>query len=80
MFLTKYNFVDTFRHLHPEQIKYSFWSARAMLRPSNKGWRLDYFLIDKNHLSMVVDSDIHNKVYGSDHCPISLKLDFVMEK
>jgi exodeoxyribonuclease III len=38
-------FTDTFRKLYPDVVKYSFWSTRAKLRPSNRGWRLDYFLV-----------------------------------
>ena len=72
--LSDYKYVDTFRDLRPTEQKYSFWSARAKLRPENKGWRLDYFVIDADHMGMVEDSDIHNKVMGSDHCPISIKL------
>jgi len=39
---------------------FSFWSTIANLRPVNKGWRLDYFLIDDSSFGMVVDSLIHN--------------------
>jgi exodeoxyribonuclease III len=41
-------FVDTFRHLYPDLVKYTFWSVRQNLRVVNKGWRLDYFLISLN--------------------------------
>lgn len=44
--LNEHKFVDTFRKLRPTEVKYTFWSARAKLRPENKGWRLDYFLIN----------------------------------
>ena len=44
-FLAESKFVDCFRHFHPYEVKYSFWSMRAKLRPENKGWRLDYFLV-----------------------------------
>lgn len=52
---------------------------RAALRPSNRGWRLDYFLISKDHAEPkhaieVIDSLIYDKQMGSDHCPIALKL------
>ena len=59
-FLDESGFVDTFRHLYPDQVKYSFWSVRANLRPSNRGWRLDYFLTSKSGMPMVKDSLIHN--------------------
>jgi hypothetical protein len=78
--LNEYHYVDTFRHLHPKEVKYSFWSVRANLRPENKGWRLDYFVVDQQHLGMVSESEIHTKVMGSDHCPISLKLNLSESK
>lgn len=43
-------------------------------RERNVGWRLDYFIIDKPGMKAVVDSDINNSVYGSDHLPIELTL------
>lgn len=41
----------------------------------DKGWRLDYFLINKDHFHFVKDSLIHNQYDGSDHYPIELILD-----
>jgi exodeoxyribonuclease-3 len=66
--------VDTFRHVHPAEAKYSWWSQRTPARASNIGWRLDYFFISSNLLPYVVDANIHADVLGSDHCPISLTL------
>jgi exodeoxyribonuclease-3 len=66
--------VDTFRHVHPAEAKYSWWSQRTPARASNIGWRLDYFFISSNLLPYVVDADIHADVLGSDHCPVSLTL------
>jgi exonuclease III len=43
-------------------------------RAKNIGWRLDYFVVNKEALAMVKDSTINNDVYGSDHCPIELHL------
>ena len=44
--LTDFKYMDTFRELHPGEQKFSFWSIKARLRPENRGWRLDYFVID----------------------------------
>lgn len=63
-------YVDTFRHLYPDEVKYSFWSARARLRDSNRGWRLDYFVVNEACMGQVKDSQIYDQVLGSDHCPI----------
>jgi exodeoxyribonuclease-3 len=38
-------FTDTFRLLHPDEIKYSWWSYRFKAREKNAGWRIDYFLV-----------------------------------
>ncbi|CAI2372867.1 unnamed protein product [Moneuplotes crassus] len=72
-FLDK-GFIDTFRHLHEEEQKFSFWSAKKQARASNKGWRLDYFVTSKNLIDNIDDSEIHDQVMGSDHCPISVTL------
>ena len=46
--LLERGYVDTYRQLNPDRIQYSFWSARQKMRESNRGWRLDYFLISKS--------------------------------
>jgi len=61
--LLERGFIDTFRDLYPSKVQYSFWSARANLRVTNRGWRLDYFLISDFHQKngvKVVDSLIHD--------------------
>ena len=64
-------FLDTFRHLYPTQRKFSFWGARGNdMRGSDRGWRLDYMVISKDHTDLVVDSSIHKEFEGSDHCPV----------
>lgn len=68
-------FVDTFRHLHPDTVKYSWWSYRAGARGKNIGWRIDYFLgSDALVKSRVKAAEIWNEIYGSDHCPVSVDL------
>jgi exodeoxyribonuclease-3 len=69
-------FVDTYRHQHPHDVKYSWWSYRAAARKKNIGWRIDYFLVSGNLADHVRKTDILNDVMGSDHCPVLLDLDF----
>ena len=66
--------IDTFREKYPEEVKYTFWSARFNARANNAGWRIDYFLASKSLSNKVVDATIHNEIFGSDHCPIGLHL------
>jgi exodeoxyribonuclease-3 len=67
--------VDTFRSLHPDTIKYSWWSYRAGARANNVGWRLDYFLISEILISKVSEAFILNDVHGSDHCPVGIDIE-----
>lgn len=68
-------FVDTYRYLHPDTVKYSWWSYRFHARENNAGWRIDYFLVSKRLIEKVKDAEIHNEIFGSDHCPITLDID-----
>ena len=67
-------FVDSWRIQHPGEAKYSWWSYRMAARERNVGWRIDYFLVSQNIASRIVSTDIHNEVFGSDHCPVELVL------
>lgn len=67
-------FIDTFRHFHPEEVKYSWWSYRAAARERNVGWRIDYFLVSDAFLPQVSKAAIHNDIMGSDHCPVSIEI------
>lgn len=67
-------FVDTFRHLYPEQVTYSWWSYRFRAREKNAGWRIDYFLISERLKERLIDAKIHTEILGSDHCPVELEL------
>ncbi len=72
--LLKAGFVDTYRHLRPEEVGYSWWSARFGARQKNIGWRIDYFLVSEPMMPAVKDSFIMPDEMGSDHCPIVLTL------
>lgn len=66
-------FADSFRVLHPEEVKYSWWSYRFNARERNAGWRIDYFIVSQRIMERVHASDIHNDIFGSDHCPVSIE-------
>jgi exodeoxyribonuclease-3 len=68
------NFVDTYRYLYPEKVEYSWWDVKTRSRDRNIGWRIDYFVVDMNTVPRIKDAKIHTDIFGSDHCPISLKL------
>ena len=70
--LLESGFTDTFRYLYPDMIKYSWWSYMGGARAKNVGWRLDYFIVNKEFINKVKDSLILNEIMGSDHCPIKL--------
>ena len=67
-------FTDTFRHIYPDRVKYSWWSYRTRARERDVGWRIDYFLISDRACEKVSDATIHTDIHGSDHCPVGLLL------
>ncbi len=69
-----HGYVDTFRMIHPEPERYSWWTYRFGARQRNVGWRIDYFFVNNGFSDQVVDADIHDQVMGSDHCPVSLEI------
>ncbi|MFP3980950.1 MAG: exodeoxyribonuclease III [Desulfobacterales bacterium] len=67
-------YVDTFRALYPDTVKYSWWTYRFNARQNNAGWRIDYFFVSRDLFDSgrVQDAFIDNSIYGSDHCPVGL--------
>lgn len=68
-------FCDSWREQHPEEVKYSWWSYRMKARERNVGWRIDYFLVSDSLKDKIVSTEIHNEIFGSDHCPVELVLE-----
>ena len=69
-------FIDTFRHLHPTARRYTWWSHWGKARANNIGWRIDYFFISRSLAKNLQSAKIHESILGSDHCPISIEMDF----
>ena len=71
----KAGFIDTFRTLHPKDVRYTWWSHWGNARANNVGWRIDYFFISKSLKKYLKSAEIYEDQIGSDHCPISIELD-----
>lgn len=70
----KNGYIDTLREFHPEEGLYTWWDMITRARERNVGWRIDYFFISQSLRPNLQDAFILSDVYGSDHCPIGIKL------
>ena len=71
-------FIDTFRNKFPEEQKFSFFTKRGKdMKKDNKGWRLDYFVVNDKANFKVEDSNMIDKFKynSSDHIPIYLNIE-----
>jgi len=70
-------FTDTWRFFNPDVADvYSWWSYRFKAREKNAGWRIDYFLVSNRLQEKLSDAKIHTGIFGSDHCPVEVDIDF----
>ena len=44
------------------------WNLQTTIRG------IDYFLVSDGMRDSIVSTEIHNEIYGSDHCPVELVL------
>ena len=73
--LLESGFIDTFRYFHPDaRDEYSWWSYRFRARENNAGWRIDYFIVSERLKDSLESAEIHQEIFGSDHCPVELKI------
>ena len=73
--LLENGFIDTWRYFYPDQEGiYSWWSYRFKAREKNAGWRIDYFCVSKCLEEKLSSAAIHTEIFGSDHCPVELKI------
>lgn len=68
-------FKDSFRTLYPEKIQYTYWNYMFNARAKNVGWRIDYFLVAEKLMPLVTDALVYDQCFGSDHCPVGIKID-----
>ncbi len=68
-------FTDSFRYLYPEVTeRYTWWSYRFQARAKNVGWRIDYFIVSNRLAEQIQVAEIHDDIFGSDHCPVELQI------
>lgn len=67
-------FIDTYRYYNPESIKYTWWSYMFQSRSKDIGWRIDYFIVNKDFINRISNTMIYTEVLGSDHCPIGIEI------
>ncbi|WP_060681828.1 exodeoxyribonuclease III [Virgibacillus halodenitrificans] len=68
-------FIDTLRYFYKDtEGLYTWWSYMKTIRERNIGWRIDYLIVSERLAGLLIDSQIHAEVLGSDHCPVMLKI------
>lgn len=74
--LILHGYVDTFRALHPTAANaYTYWDQKTRSRDRNVGWRIDYVFVTSELMPRVHRAAIHQNIFGSDHCPVSVQVD-----
>lgn len=68
-------YVDVFRQFNKEPEQYTYWDAFRNSRERNIGWRIDYFFVTPGILPRVKSAEIYPQVFGSDHCPIDIRIE-----
>lgn len=77
--LLKSGWHDTTReHFGDEQGPYSWWSNRGRARELDRGWRIDYLLVNPALRPYVQQVVVHREggLEVSDHAPVSIDLDW----
>ena len=67
-------FIDTYRYFNPDIQKFTWWNYMHQARLKDIGWRIDYFIVNKDFINNVISTKIYTEVEGSDHCPIGIEV------
>jgi len=69
-------YIDSFRKFNEDEHNYTWWSYRANARANNKGWRIDYHMVNSEFEEHIKNAGILADVKHSDHCPAVVIADF----
>ena len=71
-------FVDAYRHLHPDEVGFTWWDYRAGNFHKGKGLRIDLFLVSDDLADGItgcgIDRNFRTGTKPSDHAPLLLQL------
>lgn len=71
--------VDVWRHFHPTDRHYTYFSYRFNCREKGLGWRLDMFVLSERILERAKLCEIRSEIYGaSDHCPVVMEFEGIL--
>ncbi|HLL55607.1 MAG TPA: exodeoxyribonuclease III [Myxococcaceae bacterium] len=72
--LRDFGLVDTWRTIHPEDSKFSWWDYRMLSFPKNKGLRIDHVFatapLAKKCVAAEIDREARKGKQPSDHAPV----------
>jgi exodeoxyribonuclease-3 len=74
--LLSVGFLDSLRLFDQSPGRYTWWDLKSRARERNVGWRIDYFFVDQRLKTNLEEAFIRDDVFGSDHCPIGIRLSF----
>lgn len=77
--ILKSKFIDSFRIFNNGNGFYTWWSHWGAARDRNVGWRIDYVMVSETLKPIVRKANIHPEIMGSDHCPVSVELNYSEE-
>jgi exodeoxyribonuclease-3 len=70
--------VDTYRHLSPEDVGFTYWDYRAGMFHKNMGMRIDLALVSRDLAPRLrrcgIDRDFRKGLKPSDHAPLLVEL------
>lgn len=72
----QHGYIDSFRLFNSEPNMYSWWSYRQQARSKNLGWRIDYNIATDELKPRIKDASIVQTAVHSDHCPVTVTVDF----
>jgi len=72
-------YVDAFRVVNQDPHEYTWWSNRGQAWANNTGWRIDYQIVTPKLGETVKATSIYKDERFSDHAPLIIDYDYILE-